>query len=100
MPRAAKLDTGTIKKLLAGVAKEVKEGSLDPKKANCMISAFKAILYGNQLENTERRLAVDEAIAEYQKQMIEYMEGKRPLPPMNDFNEEAILNEDEEPESP
>ena len=55
MPRAAKLDTTTVKKMLAGVAKEVKDGTLDPKKANCMISAFKAILYGNQLENTERR---------------------------------------------
>ena len=77
MPRAAKAGYRHSKKLLAGVAKEVKEGSLDPKKANCMISAFKAILYGNQLENTERRLAVDEAIAEYQKQMIEYMEGKK-----------------------
>ena len=65
-----------------------------------MISAFKAILYGNQLENTEWRLAVDEAIADYQRQMVEFMDGKRPLPPMNDFNEEAVLNEDEKQESP
>lgn len=31
---------------------------------------------------------------------LEFMDGKGPLPPMNDFNEEAILNENEEPESP
>lgn len=99
MPRALKFDNDTVKKLLARVAKKVEDGSLDTKKANCMISAFRAILYGNQIDNAERRIVVDESIAEYQKQLVDYLDGKSPLPPMRDFSEEVITDENEEPES-
>lgn len=101
MPRAPKTDNKTMQRLLLGVASEVRKGTLDKGKANTMIAAFKAVMYGNQLNNNERRLVADEQLVEYQKQMIDYMEGKRPLPPpVDDFIKEAVDNEGNEPENP
>lgn len=97
MPRAPKTDNKTMQRLLLGVASEVRKGTLDKGKANTMIAAFKAVMYGNQLNNNERRLIVDEKIAEYQEKLLECAEGKRPLPPMIDLNEEAIEDEEDEP---
>lgn len=61
MPRAQVLDTENTKKLLGKLYLQVKSGDIDTKTGNCLNSVLKSILYANQLQNTEDRIALEQA---------------------------------------
>lgn len=75
MPRAIKLDTETMKRLLVSVAKNVKDGELKPSQGNCMISAYRAVIYGNQVIAQEERNKLEQALLEHMERLEECQNG-------------------------
>lgn len=95
MPRAVNLDdTYTVKKLIMRTIGKIEKGEITAAQGNACIAGYRAILYGTQIDNTERRLVVDERLADNMDVMRDYLEGRVSLPALIDaIGEEGNINE-------
>jgi hypothetical protein len=84
MPRAFDMSTRNIQKQLVKAISDVRDGTIDTKTGNTMISGYKAIMYGNQLQAGEERLEVDRRLAENMEALNEYIRNGGTLPDLQE----------------
>lgn len=80
MARAPDMSTQAVKRLLFSIIAAVKKGEIDAKTGNCMIGGCRAVLYANQIENSERRVEADEQLIQRIDEMLEAQRTGGKLP--------------------